>query len=64
MYLHTLKSSKPFKKTFLKTKAMPYLKQIVAVRRKAGLTKQEFFDYHFQVHGKISTAPSPAETPS
>ncbi|CAJ0546535.1 Ff.00g011620.m01.CDS01 [Fusarium sp. VM40] len=43
---------------------MHYLKQIVAVRRKAGLTRQEFFDYHFQVHGKISTAPSPAETPS
>ncbi|CAH0022523.1 unnamed protein product [Clonostachys rhizophaga] len=43
---------------------MPYLKQIVAVRRKAGITRQEFFNYHFQVHGRISVAPSPAETPS
>ncbi|CAG7565359.1 unnamed protein product [Fusarium equiseti] len=43
---------------------MPYIKQIVAVRRKPGLTRQEFFDYHFQVHGKIGQAPSKAETPS
>ncbi|KAG5659496.1 hypothetical protein KAF25_002055 [Fusarium avenaceum] len=43
---------------------MHYLKQIVAVRRKSGLTRQEFFDYHFQVYGKISTAPSPEETSS
>ncbi|KAH7247577.1 uncharacterized protein BKA55DRAFT_739534 [Fusarium redolens] len=43
---------------------MPYIKQIVAVRRSPGLTRQEFFDYHFQVHGRISTGPSPAENPS
>ncbi|SPJ81732.1 uncharacterized protein FTOL_09137 [Fusarium torulosum] len=43
---------------------MPYIKQIVAVRRSPGLTRQEFFDYHFQVHGRISTGPSPKENPS
>ncbi|KAF5537536.1 Opine oxidase subunit B [Fusarium mexicanum] len=43
---------------------MPYIKQIVAIRRKPGLTRQEFFDYHFQVHGKLSQGPSPDVTPS
>ncbi|CVL01393.1 uncharacterized protein FPRN_11606 [Fusarium proliferatum] len=43
---------------------MPHIKQIIAVRRKPGLTRQEFFDYHFQVHGKLSQAPSPDITPS
>ncbi|EXA36489.1 hypothetical protein FOQG_11219 [Fusarium oxysporum f. sp. raphani 54005] len=43
---------------------MPHIKQIVAIRRKPGLTRQEFFDYHFQVHGKLSQAPSPDITPS
>ncbi|KAF4473555.1 hypothetical protein FAGAP_12997 [Fusarium agapanthi] len=43
---------------------MPDIKQIVAIRRKPGLTRQEFFDYHFQVHGRISQGPSPDVTPS
>jgi DNA-binding transcriptional regulator YiaG len=47
-----------------KKTSMPHIKQIVAIRRKPGLTRQEFFDYHFQVHGKLSQAPSPDITPS
>ncbi|KAF4442967.1 hypothetical protein F53441_11611 [Fusarium austroafricanum] len=43
---------------------MPYIKQIVAVRRRGGLTRKEFFDYHFQVHGKLTQGPSPEATPS
>ncbi|RBQ77170.1 hypothetical protein FVER14953_13930 [Fusarium verticillioides] len=43
---------------------MSYLKQVVAIRRKPGLTRQEFFDYHFQVHGRLSHGPSPEVTPS
>ena len=42
---------------------MPGIKQLIVLRRKAGLTCQEFFDYHYQVHGAISTAPNPGETP-
>ncbi|KAL3444249.1 hypothetical protein BJX65DRAFT_320022 [Aspergillus insuetus] len=41
-----------------------YIKQLVVLRRKAGLTREEFFDYHYQKHGAISTAPTPAETPT
>ncbi|KAG9571420.1 hypothetical protein KCU71_g224, partial [Aureobasidium melanogenum] len=36
------------------TSAQPILKQIAAIRRKAGLTRQEFFDHHFQIHGTLS----------
>ncbi|KAF5638107.1 hypothetical protein F52700_4811 [Fusarium sp. NRRL 52700] len=43
---------------------MSQIKQIVAIRRKPGLTRQEFFDYHFQVHGRLSQGPSPQVTPS
>ncbi|UDD65102.1 hypothetical protein AFCA_012296 [Aspergillus flavus] len=43
---------------------MPPVKQLVALRRKAGLTKEEYRDYHYQKHGAISTGPTPAETPS
>ncbi|KAF4338893.1 hypothetical protein FBEOM_7199 [Fusarium beomiforme] len=42
---------------------MPHIKQIVAIRRKPGLTRQEFFDYHFQVHGNLSQGPTPETTP-
>lgn len=42
---------------------MPPVKQLVALRRKAGLTKEEYRDYHYQKHGAISTGPTPAETP-
>ncbi|GKZ88086.1 hypothetical protein CBS147343_8090 [Aspergillus niger] len=42
---------------------MPIIKQLIALRRKAGMTKDEFFDYHYQVHGALSTGPSPSETP-
>ena len=44
---------------------MAYIKQLVTVRRKAGLTKEEFFNYHYQKHGGLSsTAPNPADTPT
>ncbi|KAB8277144.1 hypothetical protein BDV30DRAFT_234945 [Aspergillus minisclerotigenes] len=43
---------------------MAPVKQLVALRRKAGLTMEEYRDYHFQKHGAISTGPSAAETPS
>ncbi|KAL3483133.1 hypothetical protein BJX62DRAFT_231186 [Aspergillus germanicus] len=43
---------------------MPYIKQLVVLRRKAGLTREEFFDYHYQTHGAISTGPTAAETPT
>ncbi|RAQ62866.1 hypothetical protein COH20_011362 [Aspergillus flavus] len=43
---------------------MPPVKQLVALRRKAGPTKEEYRDYHYQKHGAISTGPTPAETPS
>ncbi|OJI89784.1 hypothetical protein ASPTUDRAFT_917908 [Aspergillus tubingensis CBS 134.48] len=43
---------------------MAFLKQIAVVRRKAGMTKEEFFEYHYQRHGGISTGPTPAETPA
>jgi hypothetical protein len=43
---------------------MPYIKQLVVLRRKAGLSREEFFDYHYQKHGAISTGPTPAETPT
>jgi hypothetical protein len=36
------------------TSTQPILKQIAAIRRKAGLTRQEFFDHHFQIHGTLS----------
>ncbi|KAL6705916.1 hypothetical protein ACN47E_006195 [Coniothyrium glycines] len=35
----------------------PLLKQMAALRRKPNLTRKEFFDYHFQVHGSISDVP-------
>ena len=36
----------------------PQLKQIACLRRKSNLTRKEFFDYHFQVHGSISDEPT------
>ncbi|OJJ71736.1 hypothetical protein ASPBRDRAFT_125903 [Aspergillus brasiliensis CBS 101740] len=42
---------------------MPIIKQLIALRRKAGMTRDEFFDYHYRVHGALSTGPSPSETP-
>lgn len=36
----------------------PQLKQIACIRRKANLTRTEFFNYHFQVHGSISDEPT------
>ncbi|KAF2659345.1 hypothetical protein K491DRAFT_622863 [Lophiostoma macrostomum CBS 122681] len=33
------------------------LKQVACLRRKAALTRKEFFDHHFQVHGAISDKP-------
>ncbi|KAJ4356860.1 uncharacterized protein N0V89_004897 [Didymosphaeria variabile] len=41
-----------------------HLKQIACLRRKANLTRKEFFDHHFQIHGAISDKPnSPNEKP-
>ncbi|KAE8364279.1 EthD domain-containing protein [Aspergillus caelatus] len=42
---------------------MAPVKQLVALRRKAGLTKEEYCDYHYQKHGAVSTAPTATETP-
>ncbi|KAJ4399547.1 hypothetical protein N0V91_009372 [Didymella pomorum] len=39
----------------------PQLKQIACLRRKSNLTRKEFFDYHFQVHGSMSDEPSDAD---
>lgn len=57
-------ASKTTLSKFQNKTSMPHIKQIVAIRRKPSLTRQEFFDYHFQVHGKLSQAPSPDITPS
>lgn len=32
------------------------IKQIATGRRKPGLTRKEFFDHRFQIHGSISDA--------
>ncbi|KAI8932078.1 hypothetical protein NX059_010965 [Plenodomus lindquistii] len=37
------------------------LKQIACLRRKSNLTRKEFFDYHFQVHGSLSDSPKEAD---
>ncbi|KAF1980315.1 hypothetical protein BU23DRAFT_495719 [Bimuria novae-zelandiae CBS 107.79] len=34
-----------------------FLKQIACLRRKSNMTRKEFFDYHFRVHGSISDSP-------
>ncbi|KAJ4362826.1 hypothetical protein N0V95_001200 [Ascochyta clinopodiicola] len=48
----------------MSTQSTPQLKQIACLRRKSNLTRKEFFDYHFQVHGSISDTPSsPDEKP-
>jgi len=39
------------------------VKQLATIRRRAGLTVKEFLDYHYQQHGRISTAPTPEQTP-
>jgi len=44
--------------------AQPSLKLLAVIRRKAGMTRQEFFDYHFQEHGRQSEAPTAEETPA
>ncbi|KAF9699450.1 hypothetical protein EKO04_002479 [Ascochyta lentis] len=48
----------------MSTQPTPLLKQIACLRRKSNLTRKEFFDYHFQVHGSLSDKPSsPDEKP-
>ncbi|PSN67615.1 hypothetical protein BS50DRAFT_664912 [Corynespora cassiicola Philippines] len=37
--------------------AAPFLKQIACLRRRADMTRKEFFDHHFCVHGSISDIP-------
>lgn len=32
----------------------PQVKQIVAIRRKPNLTRKEYLDYRFRVHGAIT----------
>ncbi|KAH6643573.1 hypothetical protein C7974DRAFT_381793 [Boeremia exigua] len=34
------------------------LKQIACIRRKSDMTREEFFTYHFQIHGSISDKPT------
>ncbi|KAJ5776306.1 uncharacterized protein N7511_001317 [Penicillium nucicola] len=41
--------------TWSRSPMIPGIKQLIVLRRKAGMTRQEFFDYHYQVHGAIST---------
>lgn len=51
---------------YLTMSAQPksYLKQIACLRRKSNLTRKEFFDHHFQVHGSLADVPSnPDEKP-
>lgn len=33
---------------------MPHIKQIAAGRRKPNMTRKEFFDHRFRIHGSIS----------
>ncbi|KZM22223.1 uncharacterized protein EKO05_0002069 [Ascochyta rabiei] len=48
----------------MSAQSTPQLKQIACLRRKSNLTRKEFFDYHFQVHGSLSDTPSsPDEKP-
>ncbi|KAM3065586.1 hypothetical protein ACMFMG_011297 [Clarireedia jacksonii] len=42
---------------------LSHIKQIVKIRRRSPMTRLEFFDYYFKVHGALSTAPSFSETP-
>ncbi|KAL0930688.1 uncharacterized protein CTRU02_214763 [Colletotrichum truncatum] len=37
---------------------MAFLKMVAIIRRRSGMTRREFFNYHFQVHGSLSTGPS------
>jgi hypothetical protein len=39
------------------------VKQVATIRRRANMTRREFHDYHFQVHGALSTGPTLEETP-
>ena len=40
---------------------MAALKQMVIIRRRAGMTHQEFFNYHYQHHGALGTVGVPPE---
>ncbi|KAL4894161.1 hypothetical protein BDV59DRAFT_207215 [Aspergillus ambiguus] len=42
---------------------MPIVELLVALRRKAGMMREEFLNYHYQVHGSLSTGPSPSGAP-
>lgn len=35
---------------------MPHIKQIAAGRRKPNMTRKEFFDHRFRIHGSLSDA--------
>lgn len=35
----------------------PLIKQICAIRRKPGLTRKEYMDYRYRIHGAIVDAP-------
>lgn len=35
----------------------PLIKQICAIRRKPGLTRKEYFDYRYQIHGAMTGEP-------
>lgn len=36
------------------------IKQVVAIRRKPDMTRKEFLDHHFRIHGAISDEPKNA----
>lgn len=42
---------------------MSGLKMLCLIRRRGGVTRREFLDYHFQTHGAKSEAPTEKETP-
>lgn len=37
------------------------VKQVVAIRRKPDMTRKEFLDHHYQVHGSISDGPEDSD---
>lgn len=40
------------------------IKQYVSARRKPGLSREEYFEYHFKVHGALSLGPTKDASPS
>lgn len=41
--------------------SVPLIKQICAIRRKPGLTRKEYLDYRYRIHGSIVDGPENKE---